>query len=128
VKTVLITIIIIIIIKTIQIEDRAFLTAGLGDCEIVPAKTTCIPKMGLESRLAAFPSATFQQYVYTQKTEIFRGSAPNPATASNFRGSAPNPATASSVWTGTSQPETSAFPPSGNTGKPSFYKSSTNTL
>jgi hypothetical protein len=36
--------------------------------------------------------------LHAKNGQIFRGSAPSPATASNFRGSAPNPATASSWW------------------------------
>ncbi len=41
-------------------------------------ETTCISKMptGPESRLAAFPSAMLQQYVYTQKTAKFSGAPP----------------------------------------------------
>ena len=72
-------------------------------------ETTCIPKMpmGPESRLAAFPSAMFQQYVYTQKTAKFSGAPPLTPRLRRV--------------CGTSQPETSAFPPSGNTGKPSFF-------
>jgi len=61
---------------------------------------------GPESRLAAFPSAMFQQYVYTQKTAKFSGA---PPLAPRLRRVG-----------GTSQPETSAFPPSGNTGKSSL--------
>ena len=76
----------------------------------MPVETTCIPKMptGPESRLAAFPSATFQQYVYTQKTAKFSGAPPL------------TPRLRRVQLGGTSQPETSAFPPSGNTGKSSF--------
>ena len=56
--------------------------------------------------------------LHAKNGQIFRGSAPNPATASNLRGSTPNPATASRWWD--VQPETSAFPPNGNTGKSSL--------
>ena len=70
-------------------------------------------------RLAALPSATFQQYVYTQKTAKFSGAPPLTPRLRRTFGAPPQTPRLRRVG-GTSQLETSAFPPSGNTGKSSF--------
>ena len=59
--------------------------------------------------------------LHAKNGQIFWGSAPSPATASNSRtfGAPPQTPRLRRVG-GTSQPETSAFPPSGNTGKSSL--------
>ena len=59
--------------------------------------------------------------LHAKNGQILRGSAPSPATASNSRtfGAPPQTPRLRRVG-GTSQPETSAFPPSGNTGKSSL--------
>ena len=95
--------------------------SGSSGPQQLRVETTCIPKMptGPESRLAAFPSAMFQQYVYTQKTAKISGAPPLAPRLRRTFGAPPQTPRLRRVG-GTSQPETSAFPPSGNTGKSSL--------